>query len=561
MSKKILLPVGDAALARAVVDHVEPLLRCQGAEATFFHVAPPGPGAEPARRADLDALVADLRGRGVSASAALIEGVDPADAIVERGRALDAWLIVMATRGRRDEVAALGSVTARVLRHARGTLLLFNPWALTSRFRRILVPLDGSEVASRVLPRVEELAQVYGAEVLLARVVPPDAALETWQAVRAELEATRAELELAGVEAHALALPGTDVAGTLLGAVGQRSVDVIAMTSHGRGGLETWPFGSVAEKVFASAPVPLLLRRVVELSDPAPLLDDLLDGEPPAEPAEAPPPSALRPTFPESLLVPLDGSDLARRVLLLLPVLLGERKARVVLLGVEGPGSHGARERLEAVAGGVRWRGLDAEVRVERGDAARQIVTAAREADLVLMSSHGRSGLGRFLRGSVAERVLRASPAPVLTVNPAGLAEVSGPEDRFRRILVPHDGSARARRVLPLVAGIAWLHGAQVVLLRALERDPQEPHAALAAERERQEAELEPDRAALAALGVSAVIESATGPAIEEVVAAAGAADLVALGTHGRSGPARWLLGSVTEAVLRRCARPLLVVR
>jgi nucleotide-binding universal stress UspA family protein len=568
-TKQILIPVGDGVLAVAVSRQVEPLLRCKGAEASFFQVFPPGEEAEPERSSDdLERLTTGLREAGQEVSVSSAQAEDVAAAILDRARELNPWLVVMATRGREDSVVSPASVTARVLRRSMVPLLLFNPWSLQSHFKRVVVPLDGSKAALRILPRVEELAQIFGADVVLVTVVNPSADPQAYREASHSLDGPLTELAMAGVEARARVIPGWDVARAILQAAHEHEADVVAMTTHGETAFAAWPFGSVAEKVFAQTTVPLLIKRVVELRSPAELLPPSQESqegqeEPQAEEEEEdlPPPILVLAPFPKRLLVPLDGSDLARRVLLLLPVLLHGQEAEVTLLGVATALTPASRERLEAVAGGVRWRGLRAEVQVEVGDPATEILAAAEDSDLVLMSSHGRSGLTRWLRGSVAERVLRSTETPLLIASSASLAELTGPHEVFRRILVPHDGSRRARRILPLVAAIALVHGADVVLFRALERDEDEPLAVLAKVRGRLEAELIPDLLALRGLGVVAEIESGVGEATEEILAAAGSADLVALVSHGRGGPQRWLLGSVAEAILRRCSRPLLVVR
>ena len=83
---------------------------------------------------------------------------------------------------------------------------------------------------------------------------------------------------------------------------------------------------------------------------------------------------------------------------------------------------------------------------------------------LVAMSTHGRSGVGRWLRGSVAERVLRNSPVPILLANPEGIVK---PDDsvRFGTILVPLDGSKRSARVMDRVLPFAVDSESEVVLL------------------------------------------------------------------------------------------------
>ena len=122
----------------------------------------------------------------------------------------------------------------------------------------------------------------------------------------------------------------------------------------------------------------------------------------------------------------------------------------------------------------------------------------------------------------------------------------------FERILAPLDGSETSARALPLVAELARAYGSEVLLLHVLEgkETPQEALAAL----EKFKGRLE---------GVKVRTGIAKSPAALGILDAAKdeKADLVAMTTHGRTGPSRWAFGSTAEAVLRECATPLLVVR
>lgn len=137
------------------------------------------------------------------------------------------------------------------------------------------------------------------------------------------------------------------------------------------------------------------------------------------------------------VLVPLDGSTLAEVVLPFVRRLGSLRGTTVVVLQVVPPtpvvamevpapaiveADESAREEAEryvqTVAGRLRAQGLDAEPHTKLGDPARVILDAVRElrVELIAMTTHGRTGLGRLLFGSVAEQVLRRSPVPVFLV-------------------------------------------------------------------------------------------------------------------------------------------------
>src|SRR5687767_9086159 len=127
----------------------------------------------------------------------------------------------------------------------------------------------------------------------------------------------------------------------------------------------------------------------------------------------------------DKLLVPLDGSPLADRILTLLKRLLAQRDAQVELVQVlaprdvereKSPGqlSEEARKHLDGDAALLRAAGTKVETRVLVGDPAERLLLHATETNpaLIVMSTHGRSGIQRWVRGSVAERVLRNAKAP-----------------------------------------------------------------------------------------------------------------------------------------------------
>ena len=141
------------------------------------------------------------------------------------------------------------------------------------------------------------------------------------------------------------------------------------------------------------------------------------------------------------ILIPLDGSRLSRRALDHLDRFLNPPVGDVLLLQVVGPAHAGllargddaaayasiaaqrdeARRYLERVQRRLARRGYRSRVLVRKGDPAAEIVKCARtdRVDLILMSTHGRSGIRRALMGSVAESVLRRAPVPCLLVSSA----------------------------------------------------------------------------------------------------------------------------------------------
>jgi nucleotide-binding universal stress UspA family protein len=288
-----------------------------------------------------------------------------------------------------------------------------------------------------------------------------------------------------------------------------------------------------------------------------------------------------------TVLAPLDGSPLAERVL---PFALGLARAtgaRLLLLRAAQarprPGGDPRADALDALGEAETYldgvaRRLDApdltvDTAAPYGDAAQAVVdeAARRRVDLIAMSTHGRSGVGRWLFGSVADHVLRHAAAPVLLVPTAAVCR--WPADAARRILVPLDGSALAPAALGPAADLARLLDGELLLTQVVV-PPQyamqvaaEPYvlpdvdeeAELAAARRDLEAAAEPLRRAGLAVATQALVGW---PATEiAATARAGGAALIAMATHGRGGLARLALGSVAVGTLQQAGVPVLLVR
>ncbi len=289
------------------------------------------------------------------------------------------------------------------------------------------------------------------------------------------------------------------------------------------------------------------------------------------------------------ILIPLDGSELSDRVLVSVRrLLLDLEGADVELFHVIQPltrpeeewgESQGAAQsalalcketaqlHLDRVQARLAKDGIKCSVRVDTGDPAATILARIEEfqASLVTMATHGRTGVERWVRGSVAERILRRCPVPLLLCNPvAAQGEAQG--GLIRKILVPLDGSERSARILPLVKSFAHHYGSQVHLMRVATAQstgegstPTLPITSAEAL-----ASLEPYAEAFrsADVGVRCSSPAARSPA--EVVLETvenDATDLVAMTTHGYSGIDRWIFGSVAEKIMRHCPCPLLVQR
>ncbi len=213
---------------------------------------------------------------------------------------------------------------------------------------------------------------------------------------------------------------------------------------------------------------------------------------------------------------------------------------------------------------------------VERGTAAQVIIekAAADKSTLIAMTTHGRSGLNRWLLGSVAEKVLRATTNPLLLVRAVHEGKAEG-EATLKSILVPLDGSELADSVLPTVTEIAKKLRLEVFLLRAYANlygafgggsgyyavNLDELTASV---RDEARHYLEEKMVELEKQGVdemSYLLQE--GVAADEIVSMANHTPetLIVMCSHGRSGLERWVLGSVTETVVRHSHSPVLVLR
>ena len=259
----------------------------------------------------------------------------------------------------------------------------------------------------------------------------------------------------------------------------------------------------------------------------------------------------------KKVLVPLDGSRLSEGALAPAIKLAGA-DGTMILLHAVTPSEYfsGTAEQyvqqerrrsaayLEELAERLGRNGLGIQERVVTGEASREIVAEARRshADLIAMSSHGRSGVREWAFGSVAERVLRTTNVPVLVFR-GNL----GKSYAIQKILIALDGSEEALEVVSPAAELAATLGASVILVHAGSHVPPSmplAHKILAQHKVPFETRLlrgEPSEAILNALD-------------EEE------ADLLALTTTGKAKRDQIFFGSVAEEILKKCGKPLLVV-
>lgn len=227
-----------------------------------------------------------------------------------------------------------------------------------------------------------------------------------------------------------------------------------------------------------------------------------------------------------------------------------------------------AQARLDEVVGSLRARMLQASGVLREGVAWYEIVTAAQAlgADLLAVGSQGRHGLPRFVVGSVAERVVRTAPVPVLTVHPYDdVAILSGGMDRIRHVLAPTDLSDDSRRGVEMAASLALEAEAALTLVYVFEPPSSEyylpPDVAedLEGAARRQLDELVASVRQRVPKAEAVVIRGTPWRAILDLGKSRGA-DLVVLSTSGRRGLQRVLIGSVAEKIVRIATIPVMTV-
>lgn len=311
------------------------------------------------------------------------------------------------------------------------------------------------------------------------------------------------------------------------------------------------------------------------------------------------------------ILVPLDGSDAAMAVLPWIRALATRDSALVlmrvatlplaigdvggVLAGsfeaIEGRELQVSRAYLDAVSESLADAVPDITRLSRTGNPADEILTVAEShaVDLILMPTHGRGATGRIIAGSVADRVARAASVPVMLVHAsAAQAQVPGGSATCGRVIVPLDGSERARTALPVAAALARQMDAPVHLQRVIPtlddvfaaRQPnsggwlyQRVAGGLAApdtspdhvawyEEYLASAEdaLQSEARRLAASEVTATSELLVGTTVSSLLDAREDRDVIVMTSHGEGGIRRWAVGSVAEQLLHHAATPLVLV-
>jgi nucleotide-binding universal stress UspA family protein len=283
-------------------------------------------------------------------------------------------------------------------------------------YKKILVPLDGSRLAEQILPYACLLAEAFEIPVALLRVD------DSGSLAPSKGNDYLKEIGDWAFPAHVKFGRSVEIADpteAILRHAAGNSQTLIAMATHGLSGIRGWTMGSVAYKVVHATRNPVLLIRPTEEGDPGVAVKL------------------------GTVLTPLDGSGLADRILPHVIALAKKLSLEVTLIRVYtvppdnyfvGDGLYLdalARERdafkqeiddyLAGKTEQIRAAGLSRVSPIAiHGDAAGEIIDCARNTpnSLIAMSTHGRSGFGRWLMGSVAEKVVQYSRDPVLVIRP-----------------------------------------------------------------------------------------------------------------------------------------------
>ncbi len=295
-------------------------------------------------------------------------------------------------------------------------------------FKKILVPLDTSQLSEIALSYAEEMAVKMGAEVILLHV-RTSADTEGKLEHKEYLDRIKAALKRSKIKVTT-AMYGfperiKEPAEEIVDYADKENIDLIIMATHGRTGIGRWTLGSTANKVVRAAKRPLLLIRAGA--------------------------GAVGRVRLETILVTLDGSKYAEEALPHAESIASTFKSKVNLLYVvepiyhfypysQGLGYYGvagivrvpynmeemkpsmdvAEKYMQDINEKLSGKGVHTSYKIRIGSPGEEIIQAEDELrpDLVMMSTHGHSGFGRFDTGSTADKVLHRGTAPLFLVRP-----------------------------------------------------------------------------------------------------------------------------------------------
>jgi len=288
-------------------------------------------------------------------------------------------------------------------------------------YRRVLVPLDGSELAERAIPYAKTIAKTKGSELILFTV--SIAFIDQLdRPMKAYLELNAKELKSQGMKASTAIAYG-NVADEIVSFADKSNIDLIIISTHGYSGIKRWVLGSVARKVLYGTGTQVLLIK-----------------------SKAPEVSKVNL---KKILLPLDGSPFSETPIPFVKELTKGTKAEIILTVVSEPPlvpSYGDRpinptwkkhrdtlwaetqqqasEYLKGIKPRLEKQGMKVKSQVIPGDlgkVAENIMQAAQKenVDLIAMATHGRTGVSRWVYGGVTNRIVEQSIQPVLLIRPS----------------------------------------------------------------------------------------------------------------------------------------------
>jgi nucleotide-binding universal stress UspA family protein len=289
----------------------------------------------------------------------------------------------------------------------------------------------------------------------------------------------------------------------------------------------------------------------------------------------------------EQVIVPLDGSVTAEIVLPYAEESIGRRGTELILLFVKEPQDYRSENIIQAYLDNIAVKTADGaqiytegnakpkyriQTKILTGNPAEQILNFVEnlETARIIMASHGQSGVGtRWTLGSVAEKVARNTTKPITVIRANREKPAIHPKGLLHTILVPLDGSKRAEETLPFVKTIAKSVKGEVIFLQVLQIQlvtykmievPVAPEVKQAANEYLINLVNEFKKE-----GIDARYEicETRGDVAGEIVeyTEKNLVDMVVLSTHGHTGPSRWLMGSVSNKVLRQGDAPITLIR
>ena len=288
-------------------------------------------------------------------------------------------------------------------------------------YQKILVPLDGSELAEKALPYTKTIAKLKNSEVVLFAVSITTSGGRRDRLLKTYIDVNAKNLKAKGVKVSTAVVYG-DVAEEIIEYADKNKMDLIIISTHGYSGIKRWMLGSVTQKVLYGACTPILL-----IKSKSPEISNV--------------------EF-KKILLPVDGSPFSEATFPYVEELTRNTNAEVILVEISEPPivpSYGNRpinptwekyrdtlwvelqqhasEYLEKVKSDLGKKGMKIKsqiVKCEVGETAHNIMQLANKerVDLVVIATHGRTGISRWVYGSVANRVVEESVQPILLIRP-----------------------------------------------------------------------------------------------------------------------------------------------